>query len=216
MAGYEKTTALADVRALLKQPGDGVVTDAMINEWLDCAARRISAVTLCNWTSEEVTIVTKQINYDLTTKFIRIEYALYQYDTTSSRALAKIRPEQIGRGYDVEANGPTGWFPREDSLWIWPALETVSSQKVTVFGYTLVDNYGGADSETLPDWLRSNTVNYALSCAYARMQKHRKSHDCMVLFLQGLGDGRQKAYDYLQNITTHDMTETPDYTTYQQ
>ena len=105
-------------------------------------------------------------------------------------------------------------FYFENTIFLFPAISssTASSSSIVIRGYTSVDDYGGAGSETLPDELQHFCLDYCLSCAYCKAGKHSLSALHMQKFIQNCMLHRRDVYNYVDVTDPIDRTRIPDVT----
>lgn len=98
------------------------------------------------------------------------------------------------------------------------AGSTITSDKcipvgtVDVYGYQAVASYGGAGSETLPDYLQNATLDYTLSCAYTKLGRHQMAGIHMQKFMGMINQYRADVYDTIKLTDSLDQFKYQDRT----
>jgi hypothetical protein len=226
-----KTEILAQTRRLLDETTETYWTDTELNEWIDRGCRRLSQCTLAKWDTEDVTLVASQLKYSLTKYFLTIESALYDVATNGERkGLQRMRPPAIGNSGVVTSGVPNCYWPFGNTyadngttvtkgcrIYIYPVPTASEAAKlVSIYGYVIPLTYGAGGSETLPVHLQQDVVNFALSCAYTKLGKHRKAGILMQNFINKCIEERRKRNERIGLADTIDMASIPDYTINQQ
>jgi len=217
MAAYSMSTLRTEIRSDLNEPTALLYSDTELKLWIDEAARKISILTLCNDTVEEVTadkISANAIEIALDTEFIRIHSVVYDTDTPPVYGLQRVHPWMLGHGGtgDCTAGTPRFWCQwTPDHIIIWPrANATVAADKMWVFGASVVDNYGADGSETLPDELQPLCKDYVLSLAHTKAGKHRLAAMYMQRFMQKCMIHRRDVHDFYELTESKDQYSIPD------
>jgi hypothetical protein len=222
MASFPKSTVLARVRTLLREPTARLYSDTELNAWIDEAARAVSVLTLCNETKDAAITLSEHIPYvDLTKDFIEITSVVLLPSGSNSSAdigLQRIVPGMVGHGEVGLSSDTTGIYPKfyfyiqdtTPALFVWPPPITDAAHKVDVYGFTMVDSYGGAGSETLPDELQHITIDYVMCMAKVKAKKHSTAASYMKRFIDNCASVRNDVYERLMLVDTKDMLHIPD------
>lgn len=215
MAIYTKAQMRTRVREILNEPTARVFTDTELNKWIDTGARLASILTLCKENSEDVNTATEnKMEYALTKEYIMVESAVFndEDDTDDEIGLQRIDPRMIGHVHDGTAGKPIYYFHFENSLFVWPAASTgIVNGSITVFGYTVVDDYGTSGGN-LPEEIERLVLDFALSCAYTKIGKHQKAGLYMQRFMNNCSIHRRDVNEAINILDTHDMFRIPDRT----
>lgn len=221
--------AITVIRSRINEPTANRWTDVELTRWLDRGARNISAITLCNMTSEEITIVANTMRYTLSNKYIKIESVNFDIDTGADdthKGLARMNVQGIGQLFNpadiaVAANVLEYYFIWGDYIYLWPppTAALVTAGKPTVFGYTVVENYSAdytaVASNLLPNYLCPVAVDYAVACAYTKIGKHSLAALNMQRYMSSISFHRSNVYGETNRVDTYDMTKMPDRTVVQ-
>lgn len=223
---YAATDIAARVRTLLKEPSARLYSVAEITAWTDEAARQVSVLTLCNEDADlDVSLVATLPYASLTKDFIEIESVVLLptgANSATDKGLQRITPLNVGHGevgLSSASAVPKFWFYVQDStnkLYVWPAALTGTDDTVDVYGYTMVDAYGGAGSETLPDELQHLCIDYVMCKAMIKARKHATAAGHLKRFIDGCASVRNDVADRLMLVDTADMLRIPDRTVYVQ
>jgi len=220
LTGLSGNNLRAEIRRLLNEPTANVFSDDMINDWINIAARNVSAVTLCNLTQVTTgTLVTNTMRVDLSSSDLIKARAATFYDTgAETKGLQRITPRMYGNIYD-DANAvgdPVHWFFFGDYIYFDPGVSTSNIDKINVYGSTMVANYASdfsdATTNTLPDHLQAVCIPFVLSCAYCKDGKHRKAAIEMQRYMAMVMRYRMDVTEEIERVDTRDMRRLPDTT----
>ncbi len=224
MAALSRANLLTEVRRLLNEPSTNVYSDDMINDWLDIAARNVSIITGAIRSTESETLTTGtagKLKWALSTDFIKVESVRFNdvADVENSAGLQRITPEMIGHVEEKTQGIPRFYCDFGDtragghSVFLWPTHSSdENNDTITVTGPTMVADYGGGGSETLPEYLQYPCVYFALSCAYTKDGKHRKAAHEMQRYMSIVMHYRRDVTDDLDRVDGHETRKLPDRT----
>lgn len=213
MAAFTRAEIHALVRKTINEPTANVFTDTEIDDLIDQGARSVSILTLCKHQTEtESTLVEGYMYRALATGFTKVESVWYN-NGTENIGLQRIHPRQIGHVADATEDEPRWYFVFEQGLFLWPPHDTTAAgNSVTVLSYGIVDDYGAAASETLPNEVQPYCIDYALVWAYAKLGKHSLSRYYMQNYLAKCFTYRRNVYDAIGMVDSRDMFDIPDFT----
>lgn len=221
MAAYAKTALRSEMRKILREPNERNFSNTELEAWIDEGARRASAITLCNQTTYTLSLTETYVGdatFATTKEFIRIDYVTFDPLTAGTpRGLQKLDFINFGHGEAGTGtpDAPKYWMYFENNVIIFPAASVTyansdTPSSIAVYGYTVVDDYGGAGSETLPNELQHSCMDYALACAYTKVGKHSLSALHMQKFLNNCIIHRRDVYDAIGQPDSFDRTRIPD------
>ena len=220
MADLSATTLKTEVRVLLNEPTSNVFSDDMIFDWINIAARNVSAVTGAVRTTATVTLTTSEgiLKHNLSGNFIKIESARFNDAAPAvenNKGLQRITPEMIGhvaektptipRFYCTWGNAKNG----TDNAFVWPTSSDSEDQDTLTFtGPAMVSDY----PTNLPEYLQYPCVYFALACAYCKDGKHRKAAHEMQRYMSIVMHYRRDVVDDIERIDGRETRVLPDRT----
>lgn len=212
---YSRNTLRTMVRDEINEPVARVFTDDQIDNFIDLGAMATAAITFGDKDSEDESLATDQYAYTLSKNFIFIESCTYSDGATPDviQGLQRVHPEVFGGGTDYAANIPKLYTHFGSSVFVYPRPSSNENTKViTVRGYVTVAGFGGGSSETLDGDLQMLPYFYALSCAYAKLGKHRLSAFNMQQFIAECNQHRIDISGQFRRVDTWDTSKIPDVT----
>lgn len=221
MAAYAKTALRSEMRKILREPNERNFSNTELEAWIDEGARRASAITLCHENVISVSMTAAYADlmvFELSSEPIKIDYVTFDKNA-SGIPVGLQRLDFINFGHGEAGVGtadvPKYWTHFEDSIIVFPAASSTYANGATpsdldVYGYWVVDDYGGKGSETLPNELQHSCMDYALACAYTKVGKHSLSALHMQKFLNNCIIHRRDVYDAIGQPDSFDRTRIPD------
>ncbi len=214
MADLTRANLRTEVRRLLNEPTANVFSDDEINDWIDIAARNISAIVGCIQTRVKYALSSAgQLMHDTSsTDFIKVDAVVFEDVSTGENdaGLQRITPEMLGNVTDGHSEGiPRFYCFHGDDVYVWPtASATQSADVINVMGPTMVADFG----TTLPEYLQYPCVHFALACAYCKDGKHRKAALEMQRYMTIAMHFRRDIIDDFERVDGKESRKSPDRT----
>lgn len=138
MAGSQKasgalaSTIISEAQYDYNETGTGFIANAEWLRWLNDAAIDIALKTLCMQTVETISLVTKTVDYAITTDFIKVVAVRYVNASLVERGLVEGHPKEVG---NIQDRGePDKFYEFRNYLGVYPAITgTVTTETVKVF-----------------------------------------------------------------------------------
>jgi len=197
---YTKENILDEIRALLNEPTAQFYSDAEINEWIDQAAIDISSKTLCDESSDTITLVSGQLEYTKPTGCIKIYACRY-----GNVGLMKINPRQIAH-VTAAAGAPQFYYEFAGNIGIFPVAGAAqAATDVTVLCSLQTD-----DITDIADEYQPYAILFGVYKAKQKDGKYDQAAQILVQYLNSLIFHRQDLYD--RGVDSKDMFKIPDRT----
>lgn len=208
---YSTTEARTQLRSLLNEPTENFWTDTQLDELIQLGVSDVCIKANCFETSEDVTLVSGQVLYDLASSDIIKPVACYYSDTSETPddvwGLQEIHPRQINHLAHNTAGPPYYWYWYAEGLNVWPPpTASENSDTVTIFYSKL--------SETItdiPDEFQTLAILWALSKAREKERKVAESQQIYSIYANSVIFHRELLIDS-RNVDSKDMFHTPDNT----
>ncbi len=188
-ASYTEETARNQVRAILNEATASMWSDAEINAWLSEASIDISVRTGCYQFSDQVTLVTGQLEYTTLVTLgangvsgAVVVWGMIYEGSENYLGLKRIHPSMISTLPHMAPGTPKYFYHFADKIGILPLASSAVSGDTVRFYFSKETD----DITAIPDEYQPATFLYAASRAYLKEHRYAESNTMFKMYLEAV------------------------------
>lgn len=175
------STIITNARAYLNDNGSiQFWNDTELLQWLNNGTVDLVNRSHCLETTEDITLIADQLEYSITSNYIVIKAVHYVDASAVVKALVRSAPESVGLRRNTPP--PAWWYDWAGKIGIYPALASVTTEKVTIYLISRPAAVTSTDAITTPAIYDKALTMYVVAQAWAKDRQMSKYAQAMSLY----------------------------------
>lgn len=183
-------TIILNARAYLNdEKSSPFQSDANLLQWLNDGLVDLVSRSHCLETTEDISLVADQTEYSIVGSYIVVKAVHYVNSSSATKSLIRGAPESVGLVGNV--GEPAFWYDWAGKIGAYPALTSVTTEKITVYLVTRPTAITSTDAVTVPAIYDKALTMYVVAQAWAKDRQAGKYDQAMSLYQAELDRYRQ-------------------------
>lgn len=184
------STIITNARAYLNDTGSSQFwNDTELLQWLNDGTVDLVSRSHCLETTEDITLIADQVEYSIVGSYIVVKSVHYINSSSVAKALIRGAPESVGLVSNI--GEPAFWYDWSGKLGAYPALTSVTTEKITVYLVTRPATVTSGQAITVPAIYDKALTMYVVAQAWAKDRQMGKYAQAMSLYQSELDRYRQ-------------------------
>jgi len=157
---------IVNARVYLNETTATFWTDVEMLQWLNDGTIDIVSRSHCLETTEDISLIANQVEYSVVGDYIVVKSVRYIDSDSNERGLLIGEPSAVGRIEDVSK--PVYWYDWAGKVGVYPVLDSVTTEKVTVYLITRPAAVASGAAVTTPAIYDKALTLYIVAQAWAK------------------------------------------------